>query len=129
MKIPVDFSKIPVNEPIPSGIYDLRVTNATLKDTKAGDSQYINVECTVEGGPFDSKKLWMIISLAPDDNGLPKGMWRMQQLQKAFNLEENPEEIDFQDWIGGLFKAEVVTTQDQNNPDRKNVNVKKIFLD
>jgi hypothetical protein len=43
---------------IPEGQYRAAITNATLKDTKAGTGQYLEIEFTVLEGEQKGRKFW-----------------------------------------------------------------------
>lgn len=51
------------SEPLPVGEYLVEITGTELKDTKAGDSQYVNFEFTILKGDFKGRKVWKILNL------------------------------------------------------------------
>jgi len=44
--------------PLPAGNYPVIITGAKMKDTKAKDGSYLEVELTVSEGPGERRKLW-----------------------------------------------------------------------
>jgi hypothetical protein len=121
-KVPVDFSKVSSFEPIPTGIYDLRVMKVEEKEKNDGTGTYLNLEFKVEEGEFEGRKLWLICSLAIGDNGFPKGMWIMKAINEAAGLDMDISELDTDDWIGVVVKAEVTKEYDSyRDADRNNI--------
>lgn len=106
-KIPVDFSKVSSFEPAPSGIYNLRVMKVEEKTKKDGSGTYLNLEFKIDDGEFANKRIWMACSLAPGDDGFPKGMWIMKALCEACDMPLDLSELDTDDWIGCVVQAEV----------------------
>jgi hypothetical protein len=51
------------NDTLPAGKYVCNITNAELKDTKAGNGQYIKIEFTVKEGDSSGRKLWAQINV------------------------------------------------------------------
>lgn len=47
----------PSYDPLPAGEYAVMVTNSSIQDTKSG-GQMLVLELTVDGGDFDSRKVW-----------------------------------------------------------------------
>ena len=45
-------------EPLPTGIYNVIITNSQEKPTKAGTGSYIEFEMTVQGGEFNGRKVF-----------------------------------------------------------------------
>jgi len=45
-------------DPMPPGDYITIVTNSELKDTKAGDGQYIELTMQIVDGPFSGRRHW-----------------------------------------------------------------------
>jgi len=52
-------------EPIPAGDYDLLVTNPTHKVSQGGKMMYV-IEATVQGGPYNGRKIWDNLVVSPD---------------------------------------------------------------
>ena len=48
---------------IPSGDYDAVITESELKDTKAGDGQYLKLTLQILSGEYANRKLWDILNL------------------------------------------------------------------
>ena len=125
-KIPVDFAKVPAIEVPPSGIYEVRITGVEEKDKKDGTSTYLNVEYTIEDGPYAGKKTWGIISLAVNpDNGQPKGLFSMQRIQKALGLSADPSEVDTDEWLGQTLRVQLEKETSEEYGDK--ASVKKVL--
>lgn len=106
-KVAVDFSKVSSFEPIPSGIYEARITKIEEKATKDGSGSYLNIEFTIQDGEFENRKVWTKCSLTPGDNGLPKGMFIMRGICEAIGMDLDLAELDTDHWVGELIKIEV----------------------
>ena len=126
-KAAVDFSKVSSFEPVPTGIYNLRIMKVEEKEKSDGTSKYWNVEFKIDDGEFEGRKLWSICSLALDDNGFPKGMWIMKAIQEAAGLSTELSEVDSDLWIGVVVKAEVEKKYDSYSEKDKN-NIKKFLV-
>jgi len=48
---------------IPKGDYPAVMVASEIKDTKAGDSKYLNIEMVIIDGPYKGRKLWDILNL------------------------------------------------------------------
>lgn len=130
-KIPVDFSKVSSFEPIPTGIYELRLVKVEEKVKNDGSGSYLNLEFKIEDGEFEGRKLWSICSLAIGDNGFPKGMWIIKAISAAAGLELDIAELDTDEWskdiLGTVVKAEVVKEYDSYRDADRN-NIKKFLV-
>lgn len=52
-------------EPIPQGDYDLLITNPSHKVSQGGKKMYV-VEATVQGGPYNGRKIWDNLVVSPE---------------------------------------------------------------
>lgn len=76
-------------EPIPAGWYDVTVTGAELKDTKAGDGQYINVQYTVLGPEQQGRVLFGLINIRNASTKAQEiGLSNLNALMAAIGLEK-----------------------------------------
>ena len=76
-------------EPIPAGWYDVTVTGAELKDTKAGDGQYINVQYTVLGPEYQGRVLFGLINIRNASTKAQEiGLSNLNALMSAIGLEK-----------------------------------------
>ena len=65
----IDINDLPVNEstgdfsPLPEGEYTVTIKQADVKDTKAGNGQYINLRLDVADGKYARRVLFAMITL------------------------------------------------------------------
>jgi len=83
---------------ITPGRYPAQVTKAEIKDTKAGDSEYVNWEFTITEGEFAGKLVWLATSLKES------AMWRIVSLLNALGVDlakvEKAENFELDSAIG-----------------------------
>lgn len=83
---------------ITPGSYPAQVTKAEIKDTKAGDSEYVNWEFTITEGEFAGKLVWLATSLKES------AMWRIVSLLNALGVDlakvEKAENFELDSAIG-----------------------------
>ena len=76
-------------EPIPAGWYTATVTGAELKDTKAGDGQYINVQYTVLGPEYQGRVIFGLINIRNASTKAQEiGLSNLNSLMAAIGLEK-----------------------------------------
>ncbi len=84
--------ELPVSQgfdPIPAGWYTATVTGAELKDTKAGDGQYINVQYTIIGPEHQGRVLFGIINIRNASTKAQEiGLSNLNALMAAIGLEK-----------------------------------------
>lgn len=56
-------SQAPSKGPIPEGRYQVSITDAEVKTTKAGTGQYIKAEFTIKEGEYSGKKIWSMFNI------------------------------------------------------------------
>ena len=82
--------ELPVSQgfdPIPAGWYTATVTGAELKDTKAGDGQYINVQYTVLGPEYQGRVIFGLINIRNASTKAQEiGMSNINSLMAAIGL-------------------------------------------
>jgi hypothetical protein len=90
------------NDTLPAGKYVCNITNAELKDTKAGNGQYIKMEFTIKEGEASGRKLWAQINVK---NANPKaaeiGMSQLKSLLVCASYP-NPDKLDSVTSLCGL---------------------------
>lgn len=76
-------------EPIPAGWYTATVTGAELKDTKAGDGQYINVQYTITGPEQQGRVIFGLINIRNASTKAQEiGLSNLNALMSAIGLEK-----------------------------------------
>lgn len=48
---------------LPPGNYLVAITDSTMKQTKAGNGEYLQLEMEVQSGPFQGRKIWERLNL------------------------------------------------------------------
>lgn len=62
-------------EPVPAGRYSAMITDSTIKATKAGDGQYIELVWEIIGGPHNARRWWQMYQV---ENKNPKAVQMAQ---------------------------------------------------
>lgn len=68
----LNFSNVEVRDldPVPSGYYNVYVTDGELKEAgpnaKHAGAKYVNWQFTINGGPYDGRKVWTNTMLEPE---------------------------------------------------------------
>lgn len=109
----VDFSEVQEFEPLPSGVYAVRITKVEEKQKPGGEYPYLNWEMTVIDGEFADRKLWECTSFAP------KALFKLKGLLECLDgVELDSAELDFepQDYVGRELLVEVVVGQYNGKP-------------
>lgn len=76
-----------IYEPIPPGWYTAMIENAEIKDTKAGNGKYLNIQFNIYGEQFDGRKIFTRINLAnPNQKAVEIGARELAQLASACGL-------------------------------------------
>lgn len=103
-------------EPIPEGDYPLLITDAEVKDTKAGTGQYLNVTMEITAGDFKGRKLWHLFNIAnPNPEAVRIAKEQMKAMMLASGLPEDKCVVkDVGDFCGMSFMARVKVDGDKN---------------
>lgn len=81
-----DFTDVPEPsfDPIPTGWYRAKVSGSRLKDTKAGDGKYLEVEFTILGPSYEGRRVWGRFNLEnPSDRAVEIGRAQFGELCRA----------------------------------------------
>lgn len=74
-------------DPMPPGEYPVFIEKAEVKDTKAGDGKYINLQVSVTGDQFNNRKVFAKINIVnKNPQAVQIGLRELAQLTKAVGL-------------------------------------------
>ena len=106
-KVKVNLSEVTGSDPVPTDIYNVKITDATIRDTKAGPGTQIRWEFTIEDGEYANRKVFdntMIVG---------KGAFSLENLLAACGTPVPPDqkasdlELDTDDYLGTTLKLSV----------------------
>lgn len=101
-----------VKEVVDPGWYPVRIVGSDIKDTKKGDSQYINWELEIfdSGTEFDGKKQFLNTSLKP--NALPM----LKRFLEAAGFSWDSEGFNTEDVMGLELEVQVEVDEYNGRP-------------
>lgn len=108
----------PSFDPIPTGWYRARVSDSRLKDTRAGDGKYLEVEFTVLGPSYEGRRAWGRFNLEnPSDKAVEIGRAQLGELCRAVGKVQitNSDELHGED-----LQIRVVVTPERDGYDASN---------
>lgn len=96
MGVVLDFTNVSSGfEVLPAGNYDATVAKVEVRNSKAGDSQYLNFEWDVIDENGKERKVWDIASLKP------QALWKLKAIMEAFGmLVEGQIDLDLDEFVG-----------------------------
>lgn len=96
MGISLDFTNVSSGfEVLPEGNYDATVAKVEVRNTKSGDSQYLNFEWDVIDENGKERKVWDIASLKP------QALWKLKGIMEAFGMiTEGSIDLDPEEFVG-----------------------------
>lgn len=98
-------------EPMPPGSYTFEVVESTIKPTKAGTGEYIELTLRVVDGQFENRRLWERINFKNDNaKAQDIGQRQLKALCDACGINGLD---DTQQLHGILFSGRVVIEQDK----------------
>lgn len=111
-KAAVNFSQIPVIEPVPTGPYHLRIMEVKEKASDKGDFTNWNVKFKIQTGEYEGRILFETFTQKKHDAykkdgepdplvGQPFSIYQQLAVQKALGLGDDVTEVDTDNWIGG----------------------------
>lgn len=90
MGIKINFAEIEGYEPVPEGIYNVRVVSVGAKPNKAGDGTNLNWKLEITEGECADRILFLTTSLKT------KALWKVKETFVGFGLDEDAEiELEF----------------------------------
>lgn len=76
-------------DPIPKGWYDLTIENCELKPTKAGTGSYLSLQLKVQGGEFNNRTVFDMITYSnPNAQAVEIGHRKLSALCRAVGIVE-----------------------------------------
>lgn len=102
--------------PVPEGDYQLTVTDAEIKDTKAGTGKYVKLTLEIVGGEHEGRKVWQLFNVVnPNPEAVRISKEQMKSMLLASGLPEEKCVIkDVNDFMALTFKARLKVDGDNN---------------
>ena len=105
--------------PIPAGWYNARITEADLKDTKAGTGKYIKVRYDVTSGPHAGRVVFGMVTVRnPNAKAEEIGRQQIGKMCRALGLETVS---DTDQLVGGEMLIKVTIRQSEEYGDSNEV--------
>jgi hypothetical protein len=103
-------------EPMSPGVYMGIIESAEMKDTKAGNGQYVKLVIKVVGGEHDGRKVFHNMNVKnPNPEAVRIAMEQMKSMLLASGLPEEKCVIkDVGDFVGLTFGMKLSVEDDQN---------------
>jgi len=96
-RVQVDLTNVKDLAVLPSGQYRAQVTNAKVKTAKAGDSQVIEWELTVQDPAYQGRKLFMNHSLKET------ALWNLKRFVEAVGVSFDAAGFDTEGVLGKML--------------------------
>lgn len=81
-------------DPLPTGKYHVAITDVEARESgpnsKNPGSTYLNIEFTVQSGPFEGRKVWTNATL------LPHALFTIKGILEAVGIETTGNELEFE---------------------------------
>jgi hypothetical protein len=98
-------------DPIPAGWYNASIVSAELKETKAGNGQYIKIRFDVTGPSYQGRVVWGQINIKnPNPTAEQIGRQQLGDLARAIGLERVS---DSDQLVGGNLQIKVKVKKDE----------------
>ena len=98
-------------DPIPAGWYTANIVSAELKDTKAGNGQYVKVRFDVTGPSYEGRVIWGQLNIKnPNPQAEQIGRQQLGDLARAIGLEKVS---DSDQLVGGNLQIKVAVKKDE----------------
>jgi hypothetical protein len=106
-------------EPLPAGWYDVSISEAVLKNTKAGTGQYIAVKYDVTGPTHAGRCVFGNLNIRnPNPKAEEIGNQQLGELMRAIGLARV---TDTDQFIGGVLQVKLSVKRDENYGDGNEV--------
>lgn len=80
----VETKEAPSSGPLPEGKYHVAITDAQVRETRAGTGQYIKTEFTVMEGDYAKRKLWHNFNIKnPNEQAVEIGLQQIKDMLTA----------------------------------------------
>ena len=98
-------------EPLPAGWYTAAITQATIKDTKAGTGRYISLKYDITGPSHQGRTIFGNLNISnPNPKAEEIGRQQLNSLMRAIGLAKVN---DTDQLIGGQLKIKLNVTQSE----------------
>lgn len=98
-------------DPIPAGWYDVTINGAELRNTKAGNGQFIAVRYDVTGPSHQGRVVWGNINIRnPNPKAEEIGHQQLGELMRAIGLARVE---DTDQLVGGVLQIKVAVSQSE----------------
>jgi len=98
-------------EPLPAGWYKVKIAGAELKDTKAGNGQYIAVRYDITGPSHEGRVVFGNLNIRnPNPKAEEIGHQQLGELMRAIGLSKVQ---DTDELIGGVLSIKLAVTQSE----------------
>jgi hypothetical protein len=105
--------------PVPAGWYRAKVVDADLKDTKAGNGQYIAVRYDITGPSHEGRVVWGNLNIKnPNPKAEEIGRQQLAELMGAIGLKKVS---DTDQLIGGELEIKLAVRQSEQYGDSNDV--------
>lgn len=104
MGLNLSFGDVQGFEPIPGGMYTLKIADCPVRENKAKDGEMIVFEFDVQDEEYEGRKVWLNVSLKP------QARWKLQEVLEAITQKEWREDdmdLDLEDLLGELVTGEI----------------------
>jgi hypothetical protein len=101
-EVPVDLTKVQVDDAIPEGEYLVQVNKCEYVDSKrTAGNKNLKVEMTIQEGEFHGRKLYDDLSLSE------KALWRVTRFVNACGVYPQPTGFRTEDLLGATLYCSV----------------------
>ena len=90
-------------QPIPAGVYAVKVEVAEIRDNKAGDGKLVYLEYAIQDEPHVGRKLFDRLSLKE------KALWKLKRFLTAAQVPYEGSSFATEDILGSKLSVQVVT--------------------
>lgn len=104
MGLNLNFGDVKGFEPVPGGMYVLKVADCPVRENKAKDGEMIVFEFDFVDEDYAGRKVWLNASLKQ------AAAWKLQEILEAITQKEwkeNDMNLDLEDLIGELVMGEI----------------------
>jgi len=105
-------------EPVPADTYVVAIVRSEMKETKAGNGEYLELEMTILDGPYKGRKLWDRLCLAHPNSVVVKiARARLASVCKATGILTPSDSAELHDIP---FAARVAVKKREDNDELTN---------
>jgi hypothetical protein len=101
--------------PLPPGEYTVTIDKAEIKQTKAGDGHYVNVQLSVVGDKYANRKMFDRMNIDnPSQKAVEIGLRQFSSLCRAAAGGQDVKVTDTDELLGQTVVVKVAVKDDQN---------------